>query len=314
MGNRGTPETTEIGLDRARNEFHRIIKTATSSKTRFVIWRGPQREYVAALLAYEDFQQLTAVKEAATSPPSATGTAAVTPPPTRLFAEYLHTVGNEDRIAAEHIQGMWPLVVVADGVGGTPGGAAAADAALAAARAYLHAHVPKLSSCEQVLHVLRKTFFHAAAGLREQGCVGATTLLIGLLWSSPAGSVWCYGYVGDGFLMLLSPSRKVDGLTVPERLLTPQKVNATACVRRTGPTGTPVVGLRLREPGDLLYLGTDGIIPLYRWVRGEYGESLNYFLETRVGPRREWVELLRACPRYVDDAVMGIITTETHDR
>jgi hypothetical protein len=239
----------------------------------------------------------------------------------------LHTTFDEDRIYAETIGGLWPLVIVADGIGVIERrdtahslvghGEEAASHAVTLARNILGTGLPQAQTVEDVLQILRDVYAGVVTSFAEVDIVGATTLLVALLWHSDGGDTryWCYAYIGDGYITLLARSRPVDGIVLPEWLLSPQRVERTAGLRRTGAAVPPVVGCRRYEPGDVLYLASDGLVPVDRWLRETHGATFAYYLLSHVNEPDQLLDVLAECPSYDDDVVLGIIwTEEPHDR
>jgi hypothetical protein len=239
----------------------------------------------------------------------------------RCRAEWLsrvvHSEQDEDRVAASNNR---PLVIVADGVSVRENmrtgravlgeGRQAAELAVLEAVAYLEANLCKVDSLEEVLSMLRDLFSSVGRALDAKEVPGATTLLVGLLWESPKGDLfWCYGYEGDGFVTLLSPKRRIEGIVLSEGLLVPQKVEGIAAVSRSGPTVLPAVGCRLYEPGDLLYVATDGLAPAAQWLTKERRMSLSYFLLSRPDQLVDLLTELDKCPSYDDDCAVAVIRT-----
>jgi hypothetical protein len=234
----------------------------------------------------------------------------------------LHAEKGEDRIYHGFIAKSWPVVIVADGVsieedpatGSTISGRGglAADEAVKTARLYLDDEIPGIDSVQNLALCLGELFDAVVDSLRETCTPGATTLLVALLWrASPiAPPFWCYAYEGNGFIDLLSPARAITGKILPERLLSPQQVEVTAALRGSGMTVRPAVGCRLFEPDDLLYVASDGILPLDPWLRGhvEYRTTFTRFLLDYHTDFERMSAILSDCPHFNDDAVLGMIS------
>lgn len=237
-------------------------------------------------------------------------------------AVHIHENSREDRVYADLIEGTLPIVILADGVSVIENvdgnsilvreGGIAAERAVEAARQRLAECLPQQGSVEHGLDCLLGAYGSALQSLKEQEIQGATTLLIALLWAPAGGShpYWCYSYVGDGAITILSPNRMVDHVIVPERLLSAQKVERTAALCGRGETVPPVIGARRYEPGDLLFIASDGIQPLYSWLPREHKETLPYFIFTRAATESGWEDILTQCPNLDDDATLGVIRTE----
>lgn len=248
----------------------------------------------------------------------------------RCRAVYFHTIIHkecgEDRIVSDFLGNSWPFVIVADGVsiqedvatGQSVMGAGglAAEQAVLVAKQYLRSKLTDLESLEDVLHCLPHMYDVVAQTLRRRETPGATTLLLGLLWGSKLTDdalFWCYAYEGDGFIILLSPKQKVEGVVIPQKVLSPQKVESTACISKAGITVPPVVGCLPCKPGDLIYVASDGIDPAGSWLRKEHNMTFSHFILSHLHQTEALEETLRLCPNYDDDAVIGFIWVETND-
>lgn len=229
------------------------------------------------------------------------------------FAECVHPKSGEDRILQKQLGGMYPVVIVADGVsevrGETNVSAITAQQASDAALEYLDANWAQMASVDAVMLHLRGAFHHARRTLHQRDTPGATTLLVAMLWwpDSEDAAYWCYAYEGDGFIGLVSPSRRLDTILGTEQLLVEQRVDQTATIRSAGMMVPPAVNCRAYETGEILYVASDGLLPLSRWVREHNHETLSEIL------LRDWDKpdvlkrVARGCRNYDDDAVLGII-------
>lgn len=232
---------------------------------------------------------------------------------------------DEDRFYVGLLGETFPVVIIADGVTTskedlitgevqTGMGAIAAERARDIARAYLDKELPNSKSIEEVLGCLHDMYPGVVRGLNET--LGQTTLLVALLWESPKNKTlyWCYAYEGDGSITLLSPKRKIENKVLPDKLLSPQKVERTANVQRAGFTVPPVVGCRLYEQDDVVYVATDGLHvgSLDKWLRtsSQYNTVFHEFFLSQVSSPDELARVLSSYPNYGDDAVIGVIRTE----
>jgi hypothetical protein len=242
------------------------------------------------------------------------------------FHTSIHEEGGEDRIVSDVLGNSWPFVIVADGVSiqedvatgqsVTGTGGLAAEQAVIEAEQYLKTKLPDLESLEDVLRCLGQMYDAIAQSLRYRGTPGATTLLLGLLWGSKPRDdalFWCYAYEGDGFIILLSPKQKIEGVVIPQKMLSPQKVESTACISKAGITVSPVVGCLPCKTGDLIYVASDGIAPADSWLRKEHNVTFSRFILSHLHQPETLEETLRLCPNYTDDAVIGFIWVETND-
>jgi len=237
-----------------------------------------------------------------------------------LQFEDLHRELGEDRIYAGVVRNSYPLIIVADGVSEqtdpitrkivTGLGGPAAEEVVRAAQEYLKREL-SVESVEGILRCLRAMYDSIVQTLKDKNLDGSATLLVVFLWESKDRDLfWCYAYVGNGFINLLSPTREIETIVLPEKLLSPQQVEGTAAIWRGGIPVSPAVGCRLYEPNDLIYVASDGLTPVDSWLRKVHGMSLPYFILSNLREPERMKRVLSECPNYSDDAVLGIIWTE----
>lgn len=213
----------------------------------------------------------------------------------RALAPWTYTAKGEDCVFSGLVgegrgRGGSPCVIVADGASNLTtssgalavgGGAAAARLACATLRHELHRGLHRHrngssrrpQSLEGTLHSLLHHFGEVEATLARHNatghCPGATTLLCALLL--PLGAqrrlYWVYGYLGDGELVIISPSRSLSGWPCESWLLTPHSLGDRPLTLPRPPAMArfaPVVGALPYAPGDVLYAASDGIGYLQR--------------------------------------------------
>jgi hypothetical protein len=236
------------------------------------------------------------------------------------FGAYLDQPKKEDRIKHGIFANKWPYIIVADGVAQvenatgeirTGGSGITAENVIVSAEQHLEETLPEVQDVEGVLNCLRDAYSVARESLASKQIGGATTLLIALLWTNEqrATKFWCYSYEGDGYITVLSSKHLLDTLTLPQFLLSPQKRASTAAVSRVGVTVPPAAGCRMYEPGDLLYVASDGIDLVNAQLLAHLNITLHHFLVIKGAPEKleqRVYEVLRPY-KLGDDAVLGVI-------
>jgi serine/threonine protein phosphatase PrpC len=246
-----------------------------------------------------------------------------------IFPPFQHTYEGkgEDCVLAGIAANKWPFIIIADGVTGqidetsggvvVGGGGQAAEIVAQAVREFLEDKLQENPGIPSMLKYLREAFQVGTQELNSQGISGATTLLIALLYEnsvtqeSPATS-WLYAFEGDGAIVLLNPAREIDGRMLHTKLLAPpQKMDATAAISSKGATVPPVVGCIRYEPGDIVYLASDGMDGFENFLRKEKRIFLaNYiwdYLSKNQDIKQLHNDLAKFC--FSDDATLGIIWT-----
>jgi serine/threonine protein phosphatase PrpC len=185
---------------------------------------------------------------------------------------------NEDAVAARPLPGGGALLVVADGVGGAPGGALASRLAVEAVVAALGDGVP---AGETPAAALRAAFAQASrrVGARRMGADArmSTTLVAALVAPAAAGSggaTACVANVGDSraYVAGAASLRQVTrdhswvedeiraGRLAPDDPLARSRRNLiTRAVNGADPLAVDVFEDVALAPGDALLLCTDGL-------------------------------------------------------
>lgn len=241
-----------------------------------------------------------------------------------------------------------PVIVVADGAGGELGGRAAAEIACNTSLKFLTETLKEKTGVLQVMDALKQAFVLSGneIGLatekrsrpvegdepaRGSGAVdkssqipGTTTLLILLLCevlSHNESTAWCwfFAYEGDGHIVLSNPKRAMDGHLLWTHLLPRpgQKILHTATISLHGPKVPPIVGCLAFEPGDRVYVASDGfdVVDKTLWTkRSIYFPHLlaEHLKSFSVPPSRFEslsLEEILAPFEYSDDVSCGLIIT-----
>ncbi len=231
---------------------------------------------------------------------------------------------GEDRILFGLLAERWPFVIVADGVSDSEGnggdivsgfGGNAAQAVAETAKKHLDSTLRRKHLHEILIHV-REAYDQGAEELKTQKTLGKTTLLVAFLCEigEPASpkAFWVYAYEGDGSIVLMSPQRKIDGKIWRTELLAPgQKYESTASISQGGPSVAPVVGCVAYEPGDMIYLASDGMDAVQKAVRQNKKVFFANYIWDCFEKTHETTQLYSELSnfRYDDDAVLGLIWT-----
>lgn len=218
-----------------------------------------------------------------------------------------------------------PILMVADGASDTQtisgqivsGGGEAANIAILASLDVLADRIKPGLDPIAVDDIVRLTFNHAVNKLQEKKIESGTTLLIAYPYihhrqtGNPV-ALWHYGYIGDGRITLLSPSRKVDGRSLPTSLLSAQKFDTTAAVTAKGISVDPVIGTVRYSDNDIMVMASDGIdgpalqllnkerLFLHDLIQKENRGDADLSLRVAEGLRKY---------RFSDDATIGILAT-----
>lgn len=217
---------------------------------------------------------------------------------------------DEDRIVGGIIADQWPFVIIADGVSSEADSAQTAQIAVETAQAYLDYYLPAVANIEEMMAMIDQAYWAVAENLSET--TGATTLLIACLWGRSADELyWFYGYVGNGYINIISPARKI---ALRSRLLTPQAVGATACFNGGQLKIAPQIGCVRHCQNDILYAASDGLIKADAYLRRHsvLASSFESFIIKNLDSPEVIEAELKLCP-YEDDAALGIIWTENKE-
>src|SRR5438876_8672303 len=237
--------------------------------------------------------------------------------------KYLYEGKGDDRIFSGMLSRHWPAVIVADGASEridetsgavvAGGGAQAAEVVVEVARCSLDKLLRRPRNLKSVLQHLREVYKAGVEQLREKDISSATTLLIALLYKinnkkGDQSAFWFYAFEGDGAIVLINPKRKIDGRLIRSELLVPgQKMDATATVSRKGTTVPPIVGCILYEPGDIVYVASDGMAAVENALVRDKRIFLANYLWNNLCENQDAVSLNSALSgfRFSDDAVLG---------
>ena len=238
---------------------------------------------------------------------------------------FTKTVKGEDAIVCKVISDKFATVVVADGASErvdrssgaiiSGAGGAAASMITEAVFDYLdHELSSEAPSLLFYLGCLRKAYEVGADRLRQEHAKGASTLLMAFLSEVEDGrAFWFYSYEGDGSIVLVNPRRKLDGHLIRTWLLSPQRFESTATLSSDGPQIPPVVGCLEYVPGDMMYLASDGVDALDRWLQNKKSTFLANYLFGVIPNDPESLPAryaqLESQFTFSDDAVLGIIWT-----
>ena len=165
---------------------------------------------------------------------------------------------NQDHAVAWD-QGQFRVIVVADGMGGLPRGKEAATTATRRVARHLAAHIAEGNMLSRPLEVISECFNVAAGALRiTTGITGnsdglRTTLIVVVL--TPQAMFW--GYIGDGGCWVYRQDGTIDNILTGHK--DPDAPNVLFA--SLGPTvqGYPEVGSTGRCPGDVVFVGSDGV-------------------------------------------------------
>lgn len=196
---------------------------------------------------------------------------------------------GEDQIFSGLLADNWPTLILADGASSvrlpsgeivSGGGASAAVIAVNTARVILGTLLMEKPPIVSLLQGLAEIFRNVDSALRlenekltNQGkSAGSTTLIIGLLYTSreTQSPFWCYGYLGNGELVVLSPSRNLGNRIASTLLVTPHTNDETTITLPLSSSlrhFSPVIGLIPYQPGDVLYAASDGITAITKFLR-----------------------------------------------
>lgn len=165
---------------------------------------------------------------------------------------------NQDHAIAWD-QGQFRVIVVADGMGGLPRGKEAATTATRRAARHLAEHIADGSMLHRPLKIITECFSTAGGALKiATGITGdttglRTTLIVVVL--TPQALFW--GYIGDGGLWVYRQDGTIDNILTGHK--DPDAPNVLFA--SLGPTvqGYPETGSTARCPGDVLFVGSDGV-------------------------------------------------------
>jgi len=257
---------------------------------------------------------------------------------------WTYTLKNDDRVFTGVIAKRYPAVLVADGasncnVPGTGevsgGGGEASEIASATLITGLELLLTEDSrpiSLEILLSRMADLVLKAEEDLREHNKTtdrpGATTLLFAFLYATGAtmrdNLYWVYGYIGDGEIVVVSPSRTIRNWPCETLLVTPHSLGDSPVMlpRSEVHRGfAPVTGIVPYQSGDILYVASDGLEFVSKFLRksrkltfGKYAwkESLQHLsadvTELRLpDPIKQFEE--EGIKAY-DDITVGAIWTE----
>lgn len=186
---------------------------------------------------------------------------------------------GDDRIVCGLISHKWPFIILADGAGECidpttkkaiiGGGGQAAQVVVNEAKVYLENNIKHNSNLNDISKYIEDAYRASAIKLDNNNISTATTLLIALLYecSNSKNLFWFYAYEGNGLIVLINPRRKINENLIHSELLYPgQEAGMTAVVSRKGTTISPVIGCVAYEPGDIIYVASDGMYLLERTI------------------------------------------------
>jgi len=241
--------------------------------------------------------------------------------------KYSYPDKDDDRIFCGTIFQKLPLIIVADGASEYvdkdsneiigEGGGQAADVVLDTTKEYLKKTLTQELTLQDVLEHMWQVYRVCATELKERNISSTTTLLIACLYeiaisNNHWSTFWCYAFEGDGSIVLMNPKRKIDGKILRTELLRPgQKIDTTAIVSYKGTTIPPIVGCIAYEPGDIIYVASDGMdIVEKALLKNDKIFLANYIYDNLCKNQNAF--LLNSSLkdfRFNDDAVLGIIWT-----
>jgi hypothetical protein len=329
-------------------ELSRDVATLTGHQQRFT-------KTIAAILASGVVLTLSVlgiviVRVAGSHPPTPLllakttchGTKPVAPVPARescalpdihMALSYLSTPKHEDRIASASCPGLHVLVVAdgassyrGEGVERSGGGAEAAALAVKVAITYLTDHLHPALGLTEALATLTGCFATATTALEKHNGAasipGATTLLIAALWQERTGRwYWLSGNIGDGVLTILHTSQLLSGWPLATPLLSKQS-NGTTTITLPGYAAAgimPSLSVRPRFPGDMLLIGSDGLLHLDTVTKHTDHLSFHNYLWTQIrGDRPHLSTTVHQLPEgrtdapwqnalTLDDTTLGIL-------
>ncbi|MHB8624581.1 MAG: protein phosphatase 2C domain-containing protein [Aggregatilineales bacterium] len=210
---------------------------------------------------------------------------------------------------------QWVAVIMADGAGSyqvgaqeySGGGLGAARIACQTTTEVLQNSLGKAKSAStaEIIKALEQAFSLSSDRLkennqtalqkgREQIDPGGTTLLIALLAVQNI-PFWFYGYLGNGQIVLMSPQRMIGEYLSEVNLLTPQEGGGgTVTLPHSNTVVKPVIGLIPYQINDCLFLATDGMNAVDKYLRQQMGLTLANYL---------WKNLVNQAPINALDIV-----------
>lgn len=256
---------------------------------------------------------------------------------------------GEDRVFSDILAGRYPTVIVTDGASNFAfadgsvkdgGGAAAAEAVSNFFKARLERLLSDTktpadlgSLLSNISDLIERTDLFLRSRNAGAEIPGSTTLLFAILYSQYAHdktAYWIYGYLGDGDVVLISPQRMIKKKWPAETwLLTPHKLGDQP-VLLPRPQGmemfAPIVGVVPYCAGDILYVASDGIDFVSRYLRqkkqltfGQYLWKSTFQPSLSEEKNTEWVVPILPDPIAEfeadgltghDDISVGVIWTE----
>lgn len=190
-----------------------------------------------------------------------------------------------------------------------------------ATQKYLNKKIEKFKDIDTVFECLKEAYDKGRIVLSEKNNHCKATLLIAFLYSfrgknGDHQAFWFYAFKGDGAIVVINPARKINDKLVRTELLTPdQKIGDTvAAVSREYKTFPPMVGCMAYEPGDIMYVASDGMDEVTRTLLGDkkYRMHLASYLYNNLHEKLDNNVLISKLEgfQYKKDTVLGIIWTE----
>lgn len=131
---------------------------------------------------------------------------------------------------------------------------------------------------------------------------GGTTLLIGMLVNDGNNIYWYYSYIGNGQIVLMSPSRMIGQFLSEANLLTPQEGGGGGTVLLPYATGTsfePIIGIIPYQIGDCLFVATDGMNAIGKYLNMHMGLTLANYIWKNLRDQKS--SLIPEIPNFLTD-------------
>jgi len=216
------------------------------------------------------------------------------------LAPFIYNKKGEDYIFSGLVADRWPSIVIADGASsmvfldgtiGAGGGRRAAKQAVDITRQRLEEVFSETPTLPEVAEAMREIFRAVDQTLREDNtqaiargdAPGGTTLLVGFLYEPPGtkSPYWCYAYLGDGYIVLMSPSRNLGDRLATTYFVTAH-TNGDTTLALPLPEKLknfePVIGSVAYCPGDILYVASDGLNAVSKYLERYLKITVSHYL------------------------------------